>query len=121
MNARALWGEIAAIVTDPDIYTHPWEVLTALFRVITGDVCDDTVCTWPTGLSRSERQQRELQILAIARNTAGTVNQEMLREFLPFLSQETVRLSLADLCQRGLLIKIGDKRGARYKRSEQRG
>ena len=48
MTTRELLTEIVAIVTDPDVYQHPLEILTALSRVLSGEISNNTICPWPT-------------------------------------------------------------------------
>jgi ATP-dependent DNA helicase RecG len=44
----------------------------------------------------------------------GRITNRDYRELCPDVSPETLRLDLADLVERGLLMKIGDKRGTYY-------
>ena len=43
-----------------------------------------------------------------------TITNREYREICPHVGSETLRLDLADLVSKGVLIKIGEKRGTRY-------
>ena len=58
----------------------------------------------------NERQMIALEY--IQRN--GSITNGDYRNLCPHVGAETLRLDLADLVTRGLLLKIGDKRGTRY-------
>jgi ATP-dependent DNA helicase RecG len=58
----------------------------------------------------SERQARALNF---AREHGRIANRDY-RELCPEVSAETLRLDLADLVRRGLLMKVGDKKGTYY-------
>lgn len=58
----------------------------------------------------NERQIRALQYL----QEYGRVTNSDYRELCPNISAETARLDLADLVDKGVLLKIGDKRGTHY-------
>ena len=57
--------------------------------------------------------QRQIQALAVARKH-GQVTLSTYRAVCPGWSDETLRLDLADLVGRGLLVKNGAKRGTSY-------
>ena len=80
------------------------------FTVILYNTQDPTraVQTWEQ--SMNERQIKALEFLQ--RNAAIT-NREY-RELCPHVGAETLRLDLADLVTKGVVLKIGDKRGTRY-------
>jgi ATP-dependent DNA helicase RecG len=58
----------------------------------------------------NERQMKALEY--IQRN--GSITNSDYRLICPQVGPETLRLDLADLVARGVLLKIGDKRGTRY-------
>jgi len=60
--------------------------------------------------SMNERQTRAL---AYVRENGSITNREYQR-FCPDVSSETIRLDLVDLVERGLLLKIGSKKGTYY-------
>lgn len=56
---------------------------------------------------------RQLKAVDYVQQTGSITNGEY-RELCPHVGPETLRLDLADLVGRGVLLKIGDKRGTRY-------
>ena len=58
----------------------------------------------------NERQIRALQYL----QEYGRITNRDYRELCPDVSPETVRLDLTDLVDKGLVMKIGDKKGTYY-------
>ncbi|NPA91385.1 MAG: DeoR family transcriptional regulator, partial [Chloroflexi bacterium] len=44
----------------------------------------------------------------------GRITNREYRQLCPEVSPETLRLDLVDLVQKGLLLKVGDKRGTYY-------
>ena len=58
----------------------------------------------------NERQLRALQYI----QAQGRITNREYRELCPHVSAETLRLDLADLVERGILLKVGDKRGTYY-------
>lgn len=58
----------------------------------------------------NERQMRGLQYL----QETGRIANSEYRDLCPDISAETARLDLSDLVERGILLKIGDKRGTYY-------
>lgn len=66
-------------------------------------------------IEKWEQNMNDRQIKAIEflqRNE--TITNREYRELCPHVGAETLRLDLADLVSKGLLLKIGDKRGTRY-------
>ncbi|MGD2143396.1 MAG: ATP-binding protein [Anaerolineae bacterium] len=57
--------------------------------------------------------ERQAKALAYVEKSGRITNREY-REICPGLSAETLRLDLADLVERGLLLKIGAKKGTYY-------
>jgi len=60
--------------------------------------------------SMNERQHKALQFV----QEHGGITNGDYRQLCPHVGAETLRLDLADMVTRGILLKIGDKRGTRY-------
>lgn len=58
----------------------------------------------------NDRQIKAVEYL----QRSGTITNREYRELCPHVGAETLRLDLADLVSKGVLLKIGDKRGTRY-------
>lgn len=63
---------------------------------------------WPE--SMNERQLRALKYV----EERGRITNREYRTLFPDISQETVRLDLIDMVSKGLLLRIGDKKGTFY-------
>jgi len=62
-----------------------------------------------------ERDMNERQLMAINYiRRHGRITNREYRKLCPHVSAETLRLDLADLVKKGILIKVGDKRGTYY-------
>jgi len=62
-----------------------------------------------------EQNMNERQIKAMQYVQAnGTITNREYRDLCTHVGAESLRLDLADLVEKGLLLKIGDKRGTRY-------
>jgi len=61
-------------------------------------------------LGLSERQQKAMETV---RETGRITNRDY-RALYPDLSDEAIRLDLADLVERGFLLRVGDKKGTYY-------
>jgi hypothetical protein len=121
-----------------DMHPEPWINLTAPMVAMLADVCDaleldegekatvlgakgrlalaDTLETRirpfaSPGLPANERQVAAMRYL----REHGEINLSTYREICPFWSDETLRLDLADLVNRKVLVKNGNKRGTLYK------
>ncbi|MDQ3249949.1 MAG: transcriptional regulator, partial [Chloroflexota bacterium] len=66
------------------------------------------VPTWEGGMN--ERQMKAIEF--VQRN--GTITNRDYRDLCSHVGPETLRLDLADLVEKRILLKIGDKRGTRY-------
>ncbi len=66
------------------------------------------VIRWPTNMN--ERQMRAMSFL----EQQGRITNRDYRRLCPDVNPETVRLDLVDLVEKGLLLKIGDKKGTYY-------
>jgi ATP-dependent DNA helicase RecG len=60
--------------------------------------------------STNHRQARALQYI----RDHGQITNRDFRELCPGVSAETLRLDLADLVERGVLLKVGSKKGTHY-------
>ena len=78
------------------------------FTVMLRNVRERPQQAWPQ--SMNERQLCAVKFL----EEHGRITNRDYRALFPDLSAETVRLDLADMTSRGLLLKIGDKRGTFY-------
>lgn len=63
---------------------------------------------WPTNMN--ERQMKAMTFL----EERGRITNRDYRQLCPDVNPETVRLDLVDLVDKGLLLKIGDKKGTYY-------
>lgn len=63
---------------------------------------------WPTNMN--ERQMRAMSFV----EQYGRITNRDYRQLCPNVNPETIRLDLVDLVDKGLLLKIGDKRGTYY-------
>ncbi len=66
------------------------------------------VANWEQNMN--ERQMKAIEFMQ--RN--GAITNRDYRDLCPHVGPETLRLDLSDLVEKGLLLKIGDKRGTRY-------
>jgi ATP-dependent DNA helicase RecG len=57
--------------------------------------------------------ERQMKVLEYLQRHDAITNREY-RELCPHVGAETLRLDLADLVTKGILLKIGEKRGTRY-------
>jgi ATP-dependent DNA helicase RecG len=63
---------------------------------------------WPTNMN--ERQMKALSYM----EANGRITNREYRQICPGVNAETVRLDLADMVDKGLLLKIGEKKGTYY-------
>lgn len=63
---------------------------------------------WPTNMN--ERQIKAMSYI----ESQGRITNREYRELCPDVNPETIRLDLVDLVDKGLLLKIGDKKGTYY-------
>ena len=61
----------------------------------------------------SNMNERQMRALARVRESGSIANREY-RQLCPDVSPETLRLDLADLVNKGVLLKIGAKKGTYY-------
>lgn len=87
-----------------------FEARSHLFTVVLRNLRDKQRAGQVGDLTMNERQMKALAYL----QRHGSISNGEYRELCPQVVQETLRLDLADLVTRGVLLKIGDKRGTRY-------
>lgn len=63
---------------------------------------------WESNMN--ERQMKALEFL----QRHGAITNRDYRDLCPHVGPESLRLDLADLVDKGIILKIGDKRGTRY-------
>lgn len=79
----------------------------------------DRVHLAPAGQQEIDREHaglnyRQVLALSMARSNGGKVRAGDLRQACPDVSDETIRLDLAGLCQAGRMVAIGEKRARVY-------
>jgi ATP-dependent DNA helicase RecG len=67
----------------------------------------------PTPKWTKSMNERQVKALAYVRENGSITNSEY-RRICPQVSAETLRLDLVDLVDKGLLLKIGSKKGTNY-------
>jgi ATP-dependent DNA helicase RecG len=89
-----------------------FEARSHLFSVVLYNVRNEqrAAAQQPAGPTMNDRQMKAIEYL----QRTGSITNGEYRELCPEVVTETLRLDLADLVSRGLLLKIGDKRGTRY-------
>ncbi len=88
----------------PEFKATPYSFTVKLYNVI-----DRTPpLRWDTNMN--ERQMRAMTLL----KERGRITNRDYQTLCPDVSPETLRLDLVDLVDKGLLLKIGDKRGTYY-------
>ena len=80
------------------------------FTVILVKKQDARAAAQAKGIELNERQAKAMEHV----QRKGTITNSEYRDLCPEVGPESLRLDLADLVTRGLLLKIGDKRGTRY-------
>lgn len=80
------------------------------FTVILYNVRDRARAAQPWEGNMNERQLKALEYV----QQHGAITNSEYRQLCPHVGAETLRLDLADMVTRGILLKIGDKRGTRY-------
>ncbi len=78
----------------------------------TGDDRTDVAGTDTTEWRRMGLNERQIAAMQLA--SVGRVGNSDLQAKYPEVSPETLRRDLADLVERGLLLRVGEKRGAYY-------
>ena len=80
------------------------------FSVILANARDAVRASQQWEGAMSDRQMKAVEYL----EQKGSITNSDYRELCPHVGAETLRLDLVDLVTRGILLKIGDKRGTRY-------
>jgi ATP-dependent DNA helicase RecG len=80
------------------------------FSVILANARDAARASQQWEGTMSDRQLKAVEYL----EQKGSITNSEYREICQHVGAETLRLDLADLVTRGILLKIGDKRGTRY-------
>ncbi len=80
------------------------------FNVVFRNVQERMPMQVVAGLTMNERQARALAYL----QQHGRITNREYQQLCTDMSPETLRLDMADLVERGILLKIGDKRGTYY-------
>ncbi len=91
----------------PEFRATPYS-FTVILRRNVAAVARRAIPEWATGMN--ERQIRAIQYL----QETGRITNREYHELCPHVSPETLRLDLNDLVEKGLLMKIGDKKGTYY-------
>lgn len=91
----------------PEFRATPYAFTVILRRNVTAAV-RRAIPEWATGMN--ERQIRAIQYL----QESGRITNREYHDLCPDVSPETLRLDLNDLVEKGLLMKIGDKKGTYY-------
>ena len=64
----------------------------------------------PSGVTINERQARALKFI----NDHGRITNGDFQKLCPDVSSETLRADLSDLSSKGLVMKVGEKKGTYY-------
>jgi ATP-dependent DNA helicase RecG len=88
----------------PEFEAKPYSFTLRLFNILERT----PALRWDTNLS--ERQMRAMAFL----KEQGRITNRDYRSLCPDVSAETLRLDMVDLVDKGLLLKIGDKKGTYY-------
>jgi ATP-dependent DNA helicase RecG len=120
VNGLYQWGYIEELglgidrmVEDMVKAGHPppsFDAKSHRFTVTLYNTRDATRATQSWETSMNERQMKALEW--VQRN--GSITNSDYRTLCPHVGPETLRLDLADMVARSILLKIGDKRGTRY-------
>ena len=119
VNALYYWGYIEELglgvdrmiqaMTDAGLPEPQFESSPFSFKV----VLRNTRVRTPRYPWEGEMNERQLKAIQYIETRKSITNREY-RDLCPHVSAETLRLDLADLVERGILIRMGDKRGTYY-------
>ena len=76
-------------------------------------ILNATKTGFPTYRWARQMNERQARALAFVRENGSITNREY-RTLVPTVTAETLRLDLVDLVKRGVLLKIGAKKGTYY-------
>ncbi|MBW7882151.1 MAG: putative DNA binding domain-containing protein [Caldilineaceae bacterium] len=120
VNGLYQWGYIEELglgidrmIEDMVKAGHPpptFEARSHRFTVILSNTRDVRRSAQPWEENMNERQMKALEY--VQRN--GYITNGDYRTLCPHVGAETLRLDLVDMVNKGILLKIGDKRGTRY-------
>jgi ATP-dependent DNA helicase RecG len=120
VNGLYQWGYIEELglgvdrmIEDMMKAGHPkpqFEAKTHRFTVILFNTRDQARVAQQWEGNMNERQMKALEHI----QQHGSITNGDYRGLCPHVGAETLRLDLADMVARGILLKIGDKRGTRY-------
>lgn len=113
-----------------DMAPEQWTVLRCPAVLLLSDVCDAlglleeekasilglegmVALQWELGTCSGDFNARQVEALGCV-HKCGKITLSTYRAICPHWSDETLRLDLADLVKRGLLVKNGTKRGTYY-------
>jgi ATP-dependent DNA helicase RecG len=91
--------------TPPDFEAKPYSFTVRLYNTVERI---PSLKKWPTNMN--ERQMKAMAFL----EQEGRITNRDYRTLCPDVNPETLRLDLVDLVDKGLLLKIGDKKGTYY-------
>ena len=91
----------------PEFKATPYSFTVVLHRTVVAEP-RRAIPEWATGMN--ERQIRAIQYL----KESGRITNREYHELCSDVSPETLRLDLNDLVEKGLVMKIGDKKGTYY-------
>jgi len=88
----------------PEFKATPYSFTVKLFNILDRA----PVIEWETNMN-----ERQMRAMAFVRDNGRITNRDY-QTLCPDVSSETLRLDLVDLVEKGLLLKIGDKKGTYY-------
>jgi ATP-dependent DNA helicase RecG len=80
------------------------------FSVVLHNIRDRSRASQAWEQNMNDRQMKAVEYV----QQSGSITNGEYRDLCPHVGPESLRLDLADLVSRGVLLKIGDKRGTRY-------
>ncbi len=89
----------------PDFVAKPYSFTVRLYNTLERM---PPIKRWPTNMN--ERQMKAMSFI----EQHGRITNRDYRQLCPEVNPETLRLDLVDLVDKGLLLKIGDKKGTYY-------
>jgi ATP-dependent DNA helicase RecG len=120
VNGLYQWGYIEELglgidrmIEDMVSAGHPppkFDATSYRFSVTLYKVKDQQRAVQPWEGNMNERQMKAIDFL----QRHGAITNRDYRDLCPHVGAETLRLDLADLVEKSVILKIGDKRGTRY-------
>jgi ATP-dependent DNA helicase RecG len=90
--------------------SHSFSVVLSNHRERRGHFSANTPIVTPDGLTVNERQARALQYI----REHGRITNRDYQNLCPDVSAETLRTDLANMVEKGVLLRIGEKKGTYY-------